>query len=126
MDRSTLDFAYGGHFCNGAIVMFFVIASPGDPLTGPELFVNAAFSNLVGGFPWLGVLLLLSAASIVCFTLINLSCRRLLVLGALLIGIPVSALFATTVVSFLFGTYGVLSLYFSIHWFFFVRKKTPT
>ena len=60
MDRSNLDFAYGVHFSNGAIVMFFVIASLGDPF-GEALygFGEAAFASLFGGFPWWFVFLAL-------------------------------------------------------------------
>ncbi len=172
MDR--FDFAYGVHFLNGAIVMFFVIASLGDdPLTAFPNFLEAFFGSILGGFPLLLVFLALFAAGVIS-TLINLSCRRLLVLGALQIGILVSVIgiflasvvsfsnafvsilflvsvigiivslrfnisilflvskigiflaVPSTFVSFLIGTYGVLSLYFSIHWFFFERKKTPT
>ena len=101
MDR--LDFAYGVHFLNGAIVMFFVIASLGDdPLTAFPKLAEALFASLfLGGFPLWLVFLVLFVAGVIS-TLINLSCRRLLVLGALQIGILVSVIrvFLASVVSF--------------------------
>ena len=167
--------------------MFFVIAFLGDdPLTAFPKLAEALFASLfLGGFPLWLVFLVLFVAGVIS-TLINLSCRRLLVLGALHIGILVSAigilfpflvsfsnafvsilflvfvigilvsllfnisiLFLVSVIgiflavistltpdppaplgpstfgSILFGTYGVLSLYFSIYWFFFERNINP-
>ena len=118
MSSSKPDLAYGCHLLNGLVsvlivLVAFVAVGLVDP-TGVGLVVVVP----------LMVIFFLLACWGVLLALLNLSRWTLVVLGVLLVGVLTFFLFDLETWGLsTFITYAVLSLFFSIRWFFFERKK---